>query len=1011
MTGVAGSTETDYIPIAQLDPTTAASAKTVQGIVTLIWPYSVSSQTFSVLLAEPDFRLRRQRGQVRVRFRGSSAKALAKCDVQSGDLVNLSLLNAQCEKDEVALGTPGRGIEWELCFDERVLLQIQRENQEPINLDIDHPVPSPERRIRSPTSLDMSSYSEFPSTPVAFPVIPSRLQAWSTPAFLKRDRLSGNSYFGSDYDPFDEEDFRDNSRRKKTKYGRASNQWRFTEQESSPESAVGSRSPPTEPLAANGAQNEAIEDRGQNVDLQALGDNRTESYEQPAENQLTSHGPLVDAGVQVDDYLTSQLAAETRPQDTASSPVISSQSQTFAPEQNYPHIETTEAEMVKSSESVGIPMDTITFVNPAIPLTSLDNGSPNAGADSVKNDGAVSFPQPSQGISRAASPRNSSQGDQRNLVEINEATEDNKSAESQELLQSQAFKSLEESVHDRPSRDDRSPSPIMKNSGLREIRDGSKSAVQMTMPQEPRFSTPNLAQDDFEMKSAITEMEGAQKLVSPPQEPSSKVLDQADQVAHGMTPESSQAVPESYMTETQTVSLVESSRSRSRSPIRFNVNMGFADQDGGLVLEQHLEGSSQPHDPLPEQLVTVSAQSPQDDIDPEDDKAQQEAVVEHDPEEDAQAQSPSPDMPDLSDSEGEEFSEEDVIIDDEARKNQATRGVGDHFLVKSEAEDYYNNNAPNVEVSDDEQEEVQEDETKEKTAPQRTSAVQIITIDDSDEDDADVARSQTDGANVSILHATRQQSHAIDSFPPKQKGGSPIHSSPSPLPDTIPDSQAAAEIGDPGSDVESATAEDKEVNASSPSLSRSLSNPYSCEDSEGFDDGEEIEARLQTASRSPEIPLETYIDPRLRNKVLTPNDTQPREEFSQTSRVSSQRLTKSHDLPTPQLTQNRSSDILLPATLRPSSPSARSSSPTAPAAASSPPSHKEVSAPANQNFVSELRKGKDASSTLTAAKTSPRSRRVSNIPPSLSAWFAPRRSNEVVPDSLNQSPEESEESD
>lgn len=125
MTEIADATETDYIPIAQLDPTTTASSKTVQGIVTLIWPYSVSSQTFSILLAEPDFRLRRQRGQVRVQFRGSSAKALAKCDVQSGDLVKLSLVNAQWEGAETASGTPGRGIGWELRFDERVVLQVR----------------------------------------------------------------------------------------------------------------------------------------------------------------------------------------------------------------------------------------------------------------------------------------------------------------------------------------------------------------------------------------------------------------------------------------------------------------------------------------------------------------------------------------------------------------------------------------------------------------------------------------------------------------------------------------------------------------------------------------------------------------------------------------------------------------------------------------------------------------------------------------------------------------------
>ena len=130
MTETADATDTSSIAIAQLDPTTAAPGRTVQGIVTLIWPYSVSSQTFSILLAEPDFRLRHQRGQVRVQFRGSSAKALAKCDIQSGDHLNLSLLDAQWERDETASGTPGRGIEWELRFDERVVLQVRIETHE-----------------------------------------------------------------------------------------------------------------------------------------------------------------------------------------------------------------------------------------------------------------------------------------------------------------------------------------------------------------------------------------------------------------------------------------------------------------------------------------------------------------------------------------------------------------------------------------------------------------------------------------------------------------------------------------------------------------------------------------------------------------------------------------------------------------------------------------------------------------------------------------------------------------
>ncbi|KAL8749572.1 MAG: hypothetical protein Q9199_007606, partial [Rusavskia elegans] len=1024
MTGIAGATETDYIPIAQLDLTTTASLKTVQGIVTLIWPYSVSSQSFSILLAEPDFRLRRQRGQVRVQFRGSSAKALAKCDVQSGDLVKLSLVNAQWERDETASGTPGRGIGWELRFDERVVLQIQRENQEPINLDIDHPAPSPERRIRSPPPLDSSLQSQFPSTPVVFPAVPSRLQAWSTPAFLKRDRLSGNSYFGSDYDPFDEDDFRDNSRRKKTKYGRASNQWRFTEQESSPESATGSKSPATEPLAVNGAQNGAVEDQARNTDLQVLGDNRTGSYEKQAEDPLTSHGHLVDAGVQVDNGLTNQLTAEPRLHDGLTSPVVAPQSQIPTTKHHYPPSDPGETENLRISESVEVTMNTTTPVNKAIPSMSLDIGSPDQGVDNIGNNGAAYSPQLSQGKPRSASPRSLSQDGQRNLVELNAAAEEHKSAESQEFPKFKAGegdllpwipgKSFEESVNERPSQDERSPSPVLENDGTRKIREDSESAVQVRSPQEPqkpqapRFSSPNTAQDDLEKESAITELEGAQHLMSPPQEPLPKVLDQVDR---GMPQESIQAVPESYITETQTVSLVENSHSRSTSPTRYNVKMVSPDQDARSVLED-LESSSQPHNSLSEQPVTISAQSSQNDIVLEDDKAQRDMFVESDPEEDAQAQSPSPDMLDVSDNEGEEVSEEDLMMDDESRRYQASeRSDEGQSLYESEAEEYYQDNVPNMDASDEEPEDAQEAKKQEMSAPQPSSAVQIITIDDSDEDDVDVARSQTDGAIMSILHNTRQDIHTIDSLLPKQKGGSPIHSSP-PLPDTIPDSQAAAEVGELDSDMESAAAEIKEGNGSSPSISRSVPNSDFREGSEDFADGAEITARSLTASLSPEIPLETYIDPRLKNKVITPNDTQPREGFSQASHVWSQSFRKSHNLPTPQLTQNRSSDILLPASLRPSSPSARSSSPTAPMAESSPASHdNESSAPIDQDLDSPRPKVQDGGKAFTALKPSPKSRRVSNIPPSLSPWFAPRRSSEVVPDSRSQSPDKSGESD
>lgn len=112
------------IPISHLDPSARTHSRAVEGVVTLIWPYSVSKQSFSILLAESDVRLRRQRGQVRVLFTGSSAKAAARHNVQSGDNVALSFLGAQWEKDETTSSTPGRGVEWELHYSERAVLKV-----------------------------------------------------------------------------------------------------------------------------------------------------------------------------------------------------------------------------------------------------------------------------------------------------------------------------------------------------------------------------------------------------------------------------------------------------------------------------------------------------------------------------------------------------------------------------------------------------------------------------------------------------------------------------------------------------------------------------------------------------------------------------------------------------------------------------------------------------------------------------------------------------------------------
>ena len=120
----------DSIPIALLGPSQQINGKSITGIVTLIWPYSTSQKSFSLLLVDPDFRLRRQNGQVRVHLTGSSATSLARSGVRSGDCIQLSLEGVAWAKDESGDKTPGRGIEWKLQFGERLLLQVLKRLEE-----------------------------------------------------------------------------------------------------------------------------------------------------------------------------------------------------------------------------------------------------------------------------------------------------------------------------------------------------------------------------------------------------------------------------------------------------------------------------------------------------------------------------------------------------------------------------------------------------------------------------------------------------------------------------------------------------------------------------------------------------------------------------------------------------------------------------------------------------------------------------------------------------------------
>lgn len=117
------------VPIAHLSPDLESIDNTyAQGVVTLVWPYSSSNKSFSLLLVESDFRLRRQHGQVRVRFHSSSALAVAKHRVSSGDELLLGLKGAAWTKPTAAISTPGRSIDWELDYRDFLSLTASSEN-------------------------------------------------------------------------------------------------------------------------------------------------------------------------------------------------------------------------------------------------------------------------------------------------------------------------------------------------------------------------------------------------------------------------------------------------------------------------------------------------------------------------------------------------------------------------------------------------------------------------------------------------------------------------------------------------------------------------------------------------------------------------------------------------------------------------------------------------------------------------------------------------------------------
>ncbi|CAK7207881.1 hypothetical protein SEUCBS139899_010696 [Sporothrix eucalyptigena] len=248
---LAGAT---LIPIAQLNPDqTAASGGTpraVRGEVTIVWPYNSVQRSLAFLLAEPDVRLRRSKGQIRVQLDGPSAAAVAESGLGGGDEVLLSLAGAGWSKDESSLKLPGSRVEWQLEFRGRLVLQAQvGEAQETHAIDVDQPeteseataTPGQDSNGNSieaqvpPSSPPLADLFRLPDTPAPSRALALNNEEYASPAFIKRARISFGSLFEPGFDIFEEDGGVRGRGRKRTRFGRPSNAWRYSSQSVSPE--------------------------------------------------------------------------------------------------------------------------------------------------------------------------------------------------------------------------------------------------------------------------------------------------------------------------------------------------------------------------------------------------------------------------------------------------------------------------------------------------------------------------------------------------------------------------------------------------------------------------------------------------------------------------------------------------------------------------------------------------------------------------------------------------------
>jgi Telomeric single stranded DNA binding POT1/CDC13 len=209
--------------ITELAPTIDDQAfKFIDGIVSLIWPYSSSTHRTAILLADPDFRIRRQKGQTKVTFHGNAGVAVAESHVGIGDTVHLSLGGAQWTEPGNNVHTLGKRADWDLEYAEQVYMEVQRGTASPAVVDL--------ARVQEPVGGALREIDGNGAANQRTPRTRRSHELWSSSAFTKQISQSSPPLHDSSWIPSVPNDgsFPGHGR-KRAKFSRDSGSWRYLE--------------------------------------------------------------------------------------------------------------------------------------------------------------------------------------------------------------------------------------------------------------------------------------------------------------------------------------------------------------------------------------------------------------------------------------------------------------------------------------------------------------------------------------------------------------------------------------------------------------------------------------------------------------------------------------------------------------------------------------------------------------------------------------------------------------